>query len=337
MSEHKNLRDYINSDEFKKTRERTGKKKFDKAAKDFYSEQLDKSINQEIVDENLKNLRRDTLAAEKKDRYTRKRSEIDLRAELPQAGNKFFVLSIIASIISVIMSCAGISHADTPTTLLAAFTGHYCVYTWLMLLVQTSVIVYNFYSYALKKYHSTKETYINCFRFIVMGASMYYNYQFIITIIPESTESISGTITAAILAAGPDFISNLFGATAVDMKYKVYKENEGFLADVKMILFGGIMHTIKVTAQKKREKYYPGYEKSSVSSDTFAVENAHYEAVKILIEKGVKPGSTIRRSDVDYSRSEWRNLCDELKQKGFAKVENQSTIVTRDLREFQAG
>lgn len=334
MSEHKNLRDYINSDEFKKTRERTGKKKFDKAARDFYSEQLDKSIDQEIVDENLKNLKRDTIAAEKKDRYTRKRSEIDLRDELSQAGNKFFVLSIIASIISVIMSCAGISHADTPTTLLAAFTGHYCVYTWLMLLVQSSVIIYNFYSYALKKYHSTKETYINCFRFIVMAASIYYNYQFIITIIPESTGSMSGAITAAILAAGPDFISNLFGATAVDMKYKVYKENEGFLADIKMILFGGIMHAIKVAAQKKREQYYPDYKKDS---DIFSVENAHYEAVKILIKKGVRPGSTIRRSDVDYSRSEWRNLCDELKQKGFAKVENQSTIVTRDLREFQVG
>ena len=283
MKEIRKLDNFINSDEFKPVREREEKRKLGKAAKNFFSEQLDKSIEQEIVDENLKNLRKDYIAAEKKDRYTRKRGEIDLRENLPQAGNKFLALSVVASIISVIMSCAGIAHADTPTALLAAFTGQYCVYAWLMLLVQTSVIVYNIYSYPLKKYHSTKETLINVFRFVVIGASVYYNFQFITMIIPESTETYAGTITAVILAAGPDFISNLFGSTAIDMKYKVYKENVGFLADIKILLFGGLMNWIRVTAQKKREQYYPAYKNCTRTTDTFSLDNAYQEAVQILI------------------------------------------------------
>lgn len=330
-----NLKDYIDSDEFKRVKEHESKKRLGKAAKSFYTEQLDKSIEQEIVAENLKNLKNDTIAAEKKDRYTRKKSEIDMRENLPQVGTKFLVLSVIASIVSVIMSCAGISEADTPSALLAAFSGRYCIYTWLMLLVQTAVIVYNLYSYQLKRFLFTKDAVINVFRCIIVATSMYYNYQFIILIIPESTETIFGTITAIILAAGPDFISNIFGSAAVDMKNKVYKENDGFLEDIKIILFGRLRNEIRLSAQKKREKYYPNYQKNVVS-DAFALDNTYQEAVQLLIEQGARPGSTIRRGDIDYDRTAWRSFCNELKKKGFAKAENQSTIITRDLREYIA-
>lgn len=330
------LRNYIESDDFKKTREQEERKRYGKAAKSFYTEQLDKSIEQEIVDENLKNLKNDTIAAEKKDRYTRKRSEIDLREKLPQASPVFLAISVVASIVSVIMSCAGISHADSPSALLAAFSGKYCVYTWLMLLVQTAVIVYNIHSYPLKRYHSSKEAMINIFRFVVIVTSMYYNYRFIVMIIPDSTKSIPGTITAIILAGSTDFISNIFGSIAVDMKYKVYKENDGFLADLNIILFGGFKNFIKRTAEKKREKYYPNHQVNT-SSNVYALDNAYQEAVQMLIDQGAKPGTTIRRGDINYDRTAWRSFCNELKEKGFAKAENQSTIITRDLREYTVG
>lgn len=248
ITETKMINKITESEQFQNIKERMEKQEIKKAAKKIVGEQIKSSIETEVTDFQMSRLQHNAVLAEKKDKVTKKMCEIDLRVLLQNASVFFFVFSILASLISVFMSCAGLSNACSPGGLLEALSGRYWIAVLLMCLMQTSVIIYSFFSYALNLYHSDKNLLLNAFRFVVMAVSIYCNFLFIQSIIPEYGNSKIGNAISIILASGADIISNLFSSTAVKMKYKLYSKNG--------ILENGNMENKSLLAKSKGHSFW---------------------------------------------------------------------------------
>lgn len=354
------------SEQFQNIKERMEKQEIKKAAKKIVGEQIKSSIETEVTDFQMSRLQHNAVLAEKKDKVTKKMCEIDLRVLLQNASAFFFIFSVLASLVSVFMSCAGLSNACSPGGLLEALSGRYWIAVLLMCLMQTSVIIYSFFSYALNLYHSDKNLLLNAFRFVVMAVSIYCNFLFIQSIIPEYGNSKIGNAISIILASGADIISNLFSSTAVKMKYKLYSkngilangnmENKSFLAKVKIILFGDLMFKIDKTYMKKMNQYkafYNGkkilttpiercYHISDNGQNKKAIDDGSedyehrkpdcYElAIAKMKEKGFQPGDKVRRGMIGLSTPEWKSVRRYMQLNGIVKCVRKTTILEKDL------
>lgn len=240
------------SNEYKECKEKYEHKAMRSIAEKVVKEEIQATTESEIVKHQMKRLEISAELAKKKDDINKKICEVDLRDVLQARSTLFFFFSVCASIVSIFMSCAGISNCYSPTELLHAVFGKYWISVLLMALLQTSVILYAFYSYALKLYHSDKNKLINAYRFVVMTVSIYCNYLFIKMLVPEYSKTCIGKSIAIFLASGPDIISNLFSSTAIKMKYKLYhnksimanQEGVSLFEKVRFIIFGKIIMAI---------------------------------------------------------------------------------------------
>lgn len=382
MAENTLISKITETDQYKKIEERTEKKEMKKAAKLIVGKrwassinQIESSIEEQDVELQMSKLQHNAALAEKQDKVDKKMCEIDLRKVLQKSSLFFYAFSIVASIVSVFMSCAGLSNACSPGGLLEALSGRYWIAVLLMCLMQSSVIIYSFFSYALDLYHSDKNFLLNAFRFVVMAVSIYCNYLFIQSIIPEYGDSKIGKLISIILASGADIISNLFSSTAVKMKYKLYSQNgllangeldnRSLLAKLKIIIFGNLMFKIEKTYREKMAMYselakgkgkltthsqrcYPKSKKSVVNENgdlTISNEDiGEYEhrkpaaydvAIQKMMEIGIEPGDKIRRGMIGLDRPDWKAVRRYMQLNGIVKCVKKTTFLEKDLKELE--
>ena len=258
----------IDSKEYKECKERLEKRAIKEVAEQVVKEEVEAAKQQEIVNHRKKRLQSSLELAKEQDEVNKQICETDLKEVVRKRSALFFFFSVVASVISVFMSCAGISNAQTLGELVNAATGRYWIGVMLLALLQTSVILYSFYSYALGLYHNDQNILINIYRFVVMAVSIYCNYLFIKGLVPEYGNSQIGKCIGLFLASGPDIISNLFSNTSTKMKYREYKhkgimangnEHVGIMEKLRILFFGNLLIWIDNAYKEKMatmQSYY---------------------------------------------------------------------------------
>lgn len=294
----------VNSKEYKEYKEKLEKRAMKSVAEKVVKEEIKAATQQEIVQHQKKRLQVSAELAKEKDEVNKKMCETDLKDVIQNRSSLFFLFSVLASTISVFMSCAGISNAQSPEALVDAATGKYWIAVLLMALLQTSVILYAFYSYALGLYHNDKNILINSYRFIVMAVSIYCNYLFIKSLIPEYGNSKIGKCIAIFLASGPDIISNLFSSTAIKMKYKLYRhkgimandnEDVGIMEKLKVLIFGNWLIRIEDAYREKmatmQANYGNNYGNSSNKNGNSSRKNGNGKKITTHTERSYHDSS----------------------------------------------
>lgn len=265
----------VNSKEYKECKERLERRAIKSVAEIVVKEEIEAAKQQEIVSHRKKRLRLSAELAKENDEVNKQICATDLREVIQKRSTLFFFFSVLASVVSVFMSCAGISNSQTMAELINAATGRYWIGVLVMALLQSSVILYSFYSYALGLYHNDQNILINLYRFVVMAISIYGNYLFIESLVPEYTVPGIGRCIGLFLASGPDIISNLFSNTATKMKYREYKrkgimangnENVGIMEKVRILIFGNLLIWIDNAYQEKMATMQSYYGKNSGNS-----------------------------------------------------------------------
>lgn len=265
----------VNSKEYKECKERLEKRAMKSVAETVVKEEIEAAKQQEIVNHRKKRLRLSAELAKENDEVNKQICETDLKEVIQRRSALFFLFSVVASVVSVFMSCAGISNSQTMAELVNAATGRYWIGVLVMALLQTSVIMYSFYSYALGLYHNDQNVLLNVYRFVVMAISIYGNYLFIKSLVPEYTVPGIGKCIGLFLASGPDIVSNLFSNTATKMKYREYKrkgimangnENVGIMEKLKVLIFGNCLIWIDNAYHEKMATIQSNYGKNSGNS-----------------------------------------------------------------------
>ena len=312
----------IDSKEYKECKEKLEKRAIKEVAEQVVKEEVEADKQQEIVKHQKKRLQSSLELAKEEDEVTKQICKTDLKKVVQKRSALFFFFSVVASIISVFMSCAGISNAQTFGELVDAATGRYWIGVLLMALLQTSVILYSFYSYALGLYHNDQNILINIYRFVVMAVSIYCNYLFIKGLVPEYGTHGIGKCIGLFLASGPDIISNLFSNTSTKMKYREYKhkgimangnEHVGIMEKLRILFFGNLLIWIDNAYQEKMATMQSYYGKNYGNAknnygNTVKKNSKNYGNTKNNYGNAVKKnGNSIEKNGKNYSNGIEKN------------------------------
>lgn len=244
------------SQEFAKIKEDYEKKATKAAAKKIVREQTGTAILEEITDSRIARLSQKANLAEKNERYEQKMGKVDLQSNLSKASLPLLLFATIASLLSVFMSCGGVSYSSTPSEIVHAATGKYWLPVWLMATFEVSIIVYSLLSYGFSLYYRKINKYMGLFRVLVFCASVYSNHMFLVNIIPDYETTASGRMLGWFFAAGADIVSNLFSMAAICLKYRLYDQAENVLENQNVGYFTKILICLTAKIRLKIDQSY---------------------------------------------------------------------------------
>lgn len=165
---------------------------------------------------------RETTLANERDAYVRQQQRVKLRNFLPKISLFLYVVSILASFVSCLMSISSISHLYTINELTGIMQSRYWISSGIMLLAQFVATILSLIAYALKQYYKRTAAAATVMRVFICGISVFTNHTYLCTIISEYTTPGSGIILGWFFAGLPDLFSLFLSNLATRMKYRMY-------------------------------------------------------------------------------------------------------------------
>lgn len=211
-----------------------------------------------LADIELERLHNEMKLEPTRDEADQIRCTIESKQQLKDKAAIFMFLSVIASIISVFMSCAGVSGSLGLNSLLDAVKGDYGIYILLMFFLQISIIVFSANSFILQKFHYNDYNKLKFLQISITLVSMACNYLFIMSVVNNRTTFYK--IVTIVLASSCDLVSLCYSSTATNMKYRVYSNNDyennnaTLLKKMYIVLFGDLLILLENSYEKKLNK-----------------------------------------------------------------------------------
>lgn len=211
---------------------------------------IEKKRAKNIVREQKANLETENIAIDKKIK------ENKLIANMRRSWIVFLIISLICSVISVMESVAGVC-IELLNNKLAIL-----IFGLVMLILQIAIIIYNYSSATIERYHFSDWTVLDKFALVVMGVSITCNYQFMKSILRNN--SLFYTLITVVLASGLDILSRYcsrlaYNAHYRNYSYRGYTKRNNLLHKLYMIIFGKLLNGIdrkynEVMKEIKEEK-----------------------------------------------------------------------------------
>lgn len=249
--------DYRETKELKEQAEKIRHEKWVRANKEIATAEVDNEIeNAKLIcrRKRVQNQMENTIESE---RLARECGEAESLKNLSTFKSSGFCLgiSIVATLISIFMSCAGISYCSSPHDLFMAIKGDYWLPVLVTAVAQLGVVWYSQNSYVIGKHIKNGKVLIDMLRICIYTLSIWSNHEFIISMIPLYNSSFFGKFIGWMVAASADIVSFSFSYLANRMKNHLYDiddilaQDTGYLSKIFVWLTGWFRKTID-------QKYY---------------------------------------------------------------------------------
>ena len=220
--------DYRETKELKEQADKIRREKWVRANKEIANDEVDNEIEQVKLlckRQRVQNQMQNTIESE---RLARESGEAESLKKLSTFKSSGFCLliSIAATLISIFMSCAGISYSSSPQELIAAIRGDYWLPVLVTAVAQLGVVWYSQHSYIIGKHIKNGKILIDLLRIAIYTLSVWSNHEFIISMIPLYNSSFFGKFIGWMVAASADIVSFSFSYLANRMANHLYDDNE---------------------------------------------------------------------------------------------------------------
>lgn len=228
----------------------------------------------------------------------RKIKSYDMKKSLSRYASKLlFCIGLFASITSLVMSCLGISHTKSWVEFVDALQGNYWISILMVGVSQATLVIHNFYSYGICKYHKDRKLAFEIYRFVALFISLISNHFMVVDLIPEykvlSTSNWLLYFIGWVFAFLPDLTQIVCSTTATQMKFKQYcydnglDTNAGLLKKLFMKRFGGLLLELQKDYDNSVDaftEYYEQRKKEKQAKMPKNVENLSKPSVeKVLL------------------------------------------------------
>lgn len=220
--------DYRETKELKEQADKIRREKWVRANKEIANDEVDNEIEQVKLlckRQRVQNQMQNTIESE---RLARESGEAESLKKLSTFKSSGFCLliSIAATLISIFMSCSGISYSSSPQELIAAIRGDYWLPVLVTAVAQLGVVWYSQHSYIIGKHIKNGKILIDLLRISIYTLSVWSNHEFIISMIPLYNSSFFGKFIGWMVAASADIVSFSFSYLANRMANHLYDDNE---------------------------------------------------------------------------------------------------------------